>query len=392
MGVFYLLIIDGLGVGAQEDAGAFGDHGTNTLGHVCSVTGCTLPHFQRLGLGNIIPLDSVPPAEEPGAAWGKMREVSPGKDSTTGHWEIAGVKTANPYPLYPQGFPEEVLAPFRQQAGVSGVLANRPYSGTDVIHDYGPQHMKTGLPIVYTSADSVFQVAAHVDVVDLETLYAWCRFARERILTGRHGVGRVIARPFAGQAGEFYRLSEHRHDFSLTPPEPNLPRYLQKQGIQTHSVGKVIDLFAGHGFDRYQRTRSNAEGLSILKNLSIEERNKGALVFVNLIDTDQVYGHRNDSEGFAGALQEIDRSLPLLLEKLEDDDVLVITGDHGNDPTTPGSDHTREFAPLLVYPAEKAVARELCIRSSFRQVAASACRFFALDNPFDAASFIVDHS
>lgn len=386
MGVFYLLIIDGLGVGAQEDARLYGDLGTNTLGHVCAASRCELPFFSQMGLGNIIPLDTVEPILTPTSAWGKMRELSAGKDSTTGHWELAGVSLAAPFPTYPDGFPDEIVKLFCTKTGNSGVLANKAFSGTEVIDLFGEEHLKTGLPILYTSADSVFQLATHINVVDVQTLYQWCEIARTQVMVGPHSVGRVIARPFTGNPGSFSRLSELRHDFSLEPPDPNLPVYLQQLGIKTYSVGKVIDLFAEKGFDYYRRTKSNSEGISTIIDL-MDEVDEG-FVFINLIDTDQLYGHRNDPLGFGSALEEIDRALPVILSKLGDEDVLIITGDHGNDPTTPGTDHTREFVPLLVYPSDRAVAIELGTRESFRDVAASVCSFFKIPSVFDGESFL----
>ncbi|MCH8494573.1 MAG: phosphopentomutase [Balneolales bacterium] len=382
----YLVIVDGLGVGAQEDAYLYGDVGTNTAGHVAAVTRCALPNMEKLGFGNIIPIDTVPPVKSPSAAWGKMREVSAGKDSTTGHWEIAGVTMNKPFPTYPNGFPDDVVQAFCKSVGVDGILANAPYSGTDVIQQFGDEHCATGKPIVYTSADSVFQVACHVETTDLETLYKWCEIAREQIMVDEHAVGRVIARPFTGESGAYTRLSDQRHDFSLLPPYPNLPEYLQNEGVKTYSVGKIIDLFAEKGFDQYRRTKNNPEGIAQL--LNVMSAVKDSFVFVNLIDTDQLFGHRNDPHGFGASLEEFDRALPAILGKLGKDDVLIITGDHGNDPTTPGTDHSREFVPVLVYPAAAAVGTELGIRASFRDVAASVVQYYGKANPFDGISFL----
>ncbi len=386
MAVCYLIIIDGLGVGAQEDSGLYGDEGSNTLGHVVGRTRCRLPELGRMGLGNIIPLDTVPPVSEPLAAFGKMREVSPGKDSTTGHWEIAGLRMDQPFPTYPDGFPDDVIEKYCRLTGVNGVLANKPASGTAVIEDFGREHQETGLPIVYTSADSVFQVACDVQTVPLEVLYKWCEIARIEVMTGEHAVGRVIARPFEGEPGSYRRLSDQRHDYSLKPPRPFLPGYLQEQGIETISIGKVTDLFAGEGFDRSLRTKSNSEGIRMLEKVA-EEVQTG-FVFANLIETDQNFGHRNDTEGFAGALEEIDREIPGFLGRLRKDDLVIITGDHGNDPTMPSTDHSREFTPLLVYPVSSATGHELHTRSSFTDIAVSVCGFFGVENPFPGKSFI----
>lgn len=386
MGNFYLVVIDGLGAGAQEDAGDYGDNGSNTLGHVSEVTGVELPNFARLGLGNIIPLPSVPPVEDPEAAFGKMRERSAGKDSTTGHWELAGIQLEQAFPTYPAGFPEEVTNAFSQLID-RGILANKPASGTRVIEEYGDEHVKTGKPIVYTSADSVFQVACHVDVVPIEQLYEWCTIAREKVLTGQHGVGRVIARPFAGDSGSYYRLSDQRHDFSYIPPEPNLLTVLQDAGIKTYSVGKVIDLFAERGFTQHRRTKSNDEGIAQL--LSVMSAAENSFVFVNLIDTDQIYGHRNDVTGYAGCLAKLDRALPALLKKIKPGDVILFTGDHGNDPTHPGTDHTREFVPLLVYPAASCRGIDLGTRDTFSDVACSVADFYNAEGTFNGQSFIM---
>ncbi len=386
MGNFYLIILDGVGCGHQEDAASYGDKGSNTLGHVIAETGVQLPNFEKTGLGNIIPLDTVLPVSEPVAAFGKMREVSPGKDSTTGHWEIAGVRPQQSFPVYPEGFPEDVIRAYTKGTGVEGVLANKPYSGTVVIDEFGEEHLSTGKPIVYTSADSVFQVAAHTDIVPLEKLYEWCAFAREKVMTGPHAVGRVIARPFAGEPGNFYRLSDKRQDFSLTVPKPNIMSVLQEKGIKTYSVGKVIDLFGGEGFTQYRKTKSNAEGISQL--LSVMQAVENSFVFVNLIDTDQLFGHRGDPEGFAGSLEEFDRAIPAIINKLQDDDVMVITADHGNDPTTGSTDHAREFVPLLVFPASRAESVNLGIRGTFSDVACSVMQFFGLGNKFDGKGFL----
>jgi len=386
MGNAYVVVIDGLGVGAQEDAEEYGDAGTNTLAHVCEETKCRLPNLQKMGLGNIIPLASVPPQEQPLAAYGKMREISGGKDSTTGHWEIAGITMEHPFPTYPDGFPPGVLKPFCKYTGAEKVLCNAPYSGTEVIKDYGDEHMETGNPIVYTSADSVFQVACHVDKVSLDSLYDWCEYARENILQGKHGVGRVIARPFTGSRGSYERISKKRHDFSLKTPEKNILTALEKAGIKRYAIGKIVDLFAGQQFTQFRRTKSNAEGISQL--LSLMSAAEDSFVFVNLIDTDQKYGHRQDPEGYANSLQEFDRCVPALVSKLEDDDLLIITGDHGNDPTDESTDHTREFVPLLVFPTRRCVGKDLSTRDSFSDIAVSLLHFFKVNYAIKGQSFI----
>lgn len=386
MGNCYLIVIDGLGVGAQDDAAEYGDENENTLGHLCEATGCKLPNLQKLGLGNIIPLPSVPENSKPLCAYGKMQEQSAGKDSTTGHWELAGITLDTPFPTYPDGFPEEVIRAFCGGTGVEEVLVNKPYSGTEVIADYGEKHLQTGYPIVYTSADSVFQVAAHVDVTPMDELYEWCEFARTNVCTGEHGVGRVIARPFKGQPGHFERISEKRHDFSIDPPEHNLLTGLQQNGIKTYSIGKVADLFSEAFFTQYRRTKHNAEGIAQL--LSLMSAVRDSFVFVNLIDTDQKYGHRLDPAGYAACLQEFDRAIPALMSKLREDDLLIITGDHGNDPTSDSTDHSREFVPLLLFPASSGTGINLGTRQTFSDVACTVSDFFGIPTAFPGESML----
>lgn len=385
MGNVYLIIVDGLGVGAQEDAGLYGDESMNTLGHVSEQIGVKLPNLEQMGLGNIIPLASIAEVEDPSASFGKMREVSAGKDSTTGHWEIAGIHLEKPFPTYPNGFPEKVIKDFCSGIGVEKILCNKPYSGTDVIRDFGEEHIKTGFPIVYTSADSVFQIACHEDVASVEKLYEWCEFARKEICVGEHEVGRVIARPFTGTY-PFDRISDQRKDFSAIPPENNLLQLLQKNGINTYSIGKVIDLFAGIGFDEYQKTKNNAEGISEI--LTAIETVKNSFVFVNLIDTDQLYGHRLDPEGYAQSLEEFDRAIPEILSNLKDDDLLIITGDHGNDPCSESTDHSREFVPLLVYQNSKVLKSDLGTRETFADIAVSVAEYFKVNHTFPGSSFL----
>lgn len=385
-GTVYLIVIDGWGAGAQEDAKDYGDEKANTLVHVCDETDCRLPNFQKMGLGNIIPLRSVPPVRSPLASWGKMREASSGKDSTTGHWELAGIHLDKPFPTYPDGFPGHIIEAFCKGIGRQDVLCNKPYSGTEVIHDYGEEHMESGFPIVYTSADSVFQVACHEDITPVSQLYKWCRFARDHVMSGENAVGRVIARPFGGERGSFRRLTDQRHDFSLAPPTPNLLQHLQENGVKTYSIGKVIDLFSEDLFTQYRRTKSNAEGIAQL--LSLMSAKMDGFVFVNLIDTDQIYGHRQDPAGYAECLQEIDRALPSVLGKLYDDDLLIITSDHGNDPADDSTDHTREYVPLLVAGGTRRTGSNLGTRQTFSDAAVTICRFFGLVNPFPGSSFL----
>lgn len=379
MSTLFLIVIDGLGVGAQEDSHEYGDQDSNTLLHVIKKTGVKLPHFEALGLGNILALPSVAAVQNPEASFGKMRERSAGKDSTTGHWEIAGIRLQKAFPTYPKGFPPSVLNLFSEYTGTPTALCNMPYSGTQVIDDFGSEHLQTGSLIVYTSADSVFQIACHTAVAPIEQLYEWCKIAREQIFVGEHAVGRVIARPFSGKEDLFERITEKRKDFSLTPPEPNLPIFLQQNGISTHSIGKIIDLFANRGFHSFTKTKNNSDGLETL--LQWQPESTTHFVFVNLIDTDQLYGHRNDPEGYARSLEEIDYALPELLDKLQGDDMLIITGDHGNDPTTPSTDHSREFVPLLIYSKQKE-SRNLGTIDGFDFIARRVCHYFDLESPF----------
>lgn len=385
MGNCYLIIIDGLGVGALEDANLYGDVGMNTLAHVSEETNVHLPNLAKMGIGNIIPLSSIPEEENPSAAFGKMREVSGGKDSTTGHWEIAGIQLEKPFPTYPKGFPKEVIDAFCEGIGVDGVLCNLPYSGTDLIRDYGDEHLKTGKPIVYTSADSVFQVATHDEVTSVEKLYEWCEFARNKVCIEENEVGRVIARPFTGKSGAFERLSDKRHDFSAIPPNNNIVQQLYDSGIQTYSIGKIIDLFAGLGFSKNEKTKNNKEGIHTL--LRVMDEVQDSFVFINLIDTDQLFGHRLDPVGYAGSLEEFDEALPQILSKVKEDDLLIITGDHGNDPCSTSTDHSREFVPLLVYPKERAVSVDLGTRETFADVAETLTEYFFM-NGFGYSSFL----
>jgi phosphopentomutase len=338
-----ILVLDGVGVGAAPDAAAYGDEGSDTLGHVArAVGGLRLPHLASAGLGCLAELQGVSPVTSPEAAWGTMQPASAGKDSTTGHWEIAGLHLERPFPTYPRGFPAEILEAFAEATG-RGVIGNVAASGTEIIAQFGAEHQRTGKWIVYTSADSVFQVAAHEDVVPLEELYAACETAR-RQLVAPHDVSRVIARPFVGTAGAYERTA-NRRDYSLAPPGETLIDALAAAGVPRAGVGKVDDLFAGRHL-RARHTASNAEGIrGILEWL---RGTQGGLLFANLVDFDTLYGHRNDAEGFERALREFDDALPAIRDALREDDLLFITADHGNDPTTGSSDHARENVPLLV--------------------------------------------
>ena len=342
-----VIVLDAVGVGELPDAAEYGDQGSNTLGNLAkAVGGVDLPNMEALGLGNVAPLEGCPPQPGAPAVAGRLLERSKGKDTTTGHWEMMGIVTPTAFPTYPHGFPDDVIDPFMNRTG-RGVLGNKPASGTEIIQELGEEHQKTGKWIVYTSADSVFQIAAHEDTIPLEELYEACRVARE-ILTGRHAVGRVIARPFIGEP-EHYERTPNRHDFSLEPPRPNYLTTIREAGNTVYGVGKIWDIFAGQDIDESSPTKSNVEGISRTIEL-LQEIDKG-FVFVNLVETDMLWGHRNDPVNFHRCLQDFDRRLPDILEALHPGDLLIISSDHGCDPTTPSTDHSREHALLLAYAA-----------------------------------------
>ena len=340
----FLIVLDSFGIGQLPDAASFGDVGANTLRSCAASAHLHIPNLIKAGLGNIDGVTCLPKAEKPTGVYGRLAEKSAGKDTTIGHWELAGILSEQPLPTYPEGFPEEVLQPFRKQTG-RGVLANAPWSGTAVIEAYGAQHMKTGDLIVYTSADSVFQIAAHEEIVPPEKLYEYCRIAR-KILTGKHGVGRVIARPFVGTPGNFTRTA-NRHDFSLEAPGQTLLDEVKAAGLSCIGVGKICDIFAGRGLTEYVYNKSNADGLN--HTLNYAKKDFTGLCFVNLVDFDMVYGHRRDIDGYAKALSEFDTWLPGFLETLNKEDAVIITADHGCDPGfTKTTDHTREYVPFLL--------------------------------------------
>ena len=342
-----MIVLDAVGAGALPDAADYGDEGSDTLGNVArAVGGLDLPNLEALGLGNVEPLEGCPPQPGAPAVSGRLRQRSKGKDTTSGHWELMGVVTAQPFPTYPHGFPHDVIDPFMHRTG-RGVLGNRPASGTETIQELGEEHQQTGKWIVYTSADSVFQLAAHEETVPLDELYEACRIAREEILVGKHAVGRVIARPFAGEPGGYVR-TDNRRDFSLEPRRPNYLSLVRQAGAAVHGVGKIHDIFAGCDIDETYTTKSNVEGITQTERL-LRELDDGALVFTNLIETDMLWGHRNDPVNFHRALQDFDRRLPDLLDALRPGDLLVLTSDHGCDPTTPSTDHSREHALLIAY-------------------------------------------
>ena len=338
------IVLDSVGIGEMPDADQYGDRGSDTLGNIARQRHLDLPNLCRLGLANIKPLTGLAADPSPMGAYGKCTLASPGKDTTTGHWEMAGIHLAKPFPLFPRGFPPEIMKAFEARIG-RGTLGNKAASGTEIIKELGEEHMRTGSPIVYTSADSVFQVAAHEEVIPLFELYKICETARG-LLSGPYEVGRVIARPFLGSPGNFTRTS-NRHDYAVPPPRGMLLDQLSDRDIDVFSVGKIFDVFLGRGIREQSKTKSNADGMA--KTLDAMEAVDRGLIFVNLVDFDQLYGHRNDVEGYARALEEVDRWLPAFESKLKQDDLAILTADHGCDPTTPSTDHSREYVPLLVY-------------------------------------------
>lgn len=338
-----LIVLDSVGIGELPDAAEYGDAGSNTLLSASKSPEFCMEHMRRLGYFNIDGVDIGAKEERPTGSFARLAESSKGKDTTIGHWELAGVVSPSPLPTYPNGFPQELITAFAKACG-RGVLCNRSYSGTEVIRDYGKQHMESGDLIVYTSADSVFQIAAHEDIIPVEQLYAYCRIAREQ-LTGVHGVGRVIARPFTGEPGSFVRTA-NRHDFSLEPPGRTMLDVLSQEGFSVLSVGKIVDIFAGRGVTDFVRTKGNADGID--RTIQWMEREFEGLLFVNLVDYDMLYGHRNDVDGYARALTYFDRRLPEILAAMREEDILMITADHGCDPSTPSTDHSREYVPLVV--------------------------------------------
>jgi phosphopentomutase len=363
-----IIVLDAVGAGELPDAAAFGDAGSSTLQHVATaVGGLDLPNLAALGLGNVLPLAGCPPLAAPPSVVGRLVERSQGKDTTTGHWELVGVVTAVAMPTYPHGFPADLVEAFVAATG-RGVIGNEPASGTEILERLGDEHVATGKWILYTSADSVFQIAAHEDVVPIEELYEACRTARG-LLVSPHNVGRVIARPFHGPSGAYARTT-NRHDYSLEPPRPNHLSAIRAAGLEVHGVGKISDIFAGCDVSTSAPTRSNAHGIA--ETVRLLESVDAGLVFTNLVETDSVYGHRNDPEGFHRCLQEFDRGLPAILAALRADDLLILCSDHGCDPTTPSTDHSREHALLLAYAPSRTLAGEVRHDGFFGDVGATA--------------------
>ncbi|MGE5577614.1 MAG: phosphopentomutase [Syntrophothermus sp.] len=379
-----LIVLDSVGAGELPDAEKYGDRGSNTLANTAhAVGGIHMPNLAALGLGNILPIEGVPPADSPRGAYGRAALASAGKDTTTGHWEIAGIILDKPFPTYPDGFPPEVIDPFVRTIG-RRILGNKATSGTEIIAELGEQHLQTGYPIVYTSADSVFQIAAHEEVIPVEELYAMCETARA-LLKGDHAVGRVIARPFEGRPGAFQR-TPRRRDFALKPPRPTLLDRLVAVGTPVYAVGKIEDIFAEQGITESNHTTNNMA--SVDATLRYMREKGGGLIFTNCVDFDMLYGHRNDAKGYARALEEFDARAPEIMAAMREEDLLIITADHGCDPTTPSTDHSREYVPLLVYGAAVGPGIDLGIRRSLADTGATVGEWLGLPAGETGNSFL----
>lgn len=378
------IVLDSVGIGEAPDAAAFGDVGSHTLGNIAqAVGGLKLPNMEKMGLGNIAILDGIKPQLQPSAAYGKMAEVSAGKDTTAGHWELAGIHLTQSFPTYPNGFPAEVMDEFAKQTG-RGWLGNYPASGTVIIDELGKEHLDTGKLIVYTSGDSVFQIAAHEDIVPVDELYKYCKIARE-ILRGKHEVSRVIARPFIGEPGNFTRTA-NRHDYSVVPPEATLLDHLKDANLMVYAIGKINDIYVGQGISEAVHTESNLDGIE--KTIAaLKSHPERGMIFTNLVDFDAKFGHRNNPQGYADALVEFDNYLPKILADMNDNDLLIITADHGNDPTFPGTDHTREYVPILLAGAAVKAGTNIGVRPTFSDVAATIADIFDIVAPSQGKSF-----
>lgn len=385
MNNFILIILDGVGIGELPDADKYGDSGSNTIANIAlRLGGLSLPCFRALGLGNICHIEGVEETERPLASFGKMAELSDGKDSVTGHWELSGIKVKTKFPYYPDGFPENIISKFLRETGLNGVLGNKAASGTEIIKELGQRHLETGYPIVYTSADSVFQLACHDKVMSLERLYQICEIARRKVFFGDQAVGRVIARPFTGEAGSFKR-TVFRKDYSLSPESPTVLDELQGADVDTIAVGKINDLFNHRGIKESFKTKSNREGMDlVLKHI---RQRQNSFIFANLVDFDMYFGHRLDTEGFYGALRDFDSFIPSLIDSMSDTDALIISADHGNDPTSKSTDHSREYVPLLYF-RKGLPGRDLGIRTTFSDVAQTVAHFFRLNNDLEGTSFL----
>ena len=377
-GRFTVLVIDSCGAGEMPDAAEYGDAGANTLGNCAKAAGgLALPTLQSWGLGNLTAIAGCPRRERAVASFGRMQEASQGKDTTTGHWEMMGIVLEKGFTTFPQGFPPDFLRKWQELSKVPGWLGNKTASGTAILDELGERHLATGLPIVYTSADSVFQIAAHEEKVPLATLYAWCEAART--VGKEYGLARVIARPFVGPGTGAFKRTYNRHDFSQPPPKGLVLDALRESGVRTIGVGKISDIYDGHGIAASVHTEGNADGLA--QTARILGEMDGGLLFVNLVDTDMLYGHRRDPKGYAQAMREIDQALPSITGRMRPSDVLVITADHGNDPTYPGTDHTREYVPVLAYAPGRSTGVDLGIRSSFCDLGATVADYFGVRAP-----------
>ncbi len=378
----FLIVLDSVGIGEMPDAWEYGDEGSNTL-KACFDTGrLNIPNMQKLGIFNIDGVDFGSKAEQPEGCFGRLSEVSKGKDTTIGHWEIGGIISEKPLPTYPDGFPSELIDEFKEKTG-RGVLCNKPYSGTQLLLDFGEEHVRTGDLIVYTSADSVWQIAAHEEIVPVEKLYEYCKIARD-MLQGEHNVGRVIARPFVGEYPD-YRRTSNRHDFSLAPPSKTFLDEIMDSGLETIAVGKINDIYAGRGITDFVRTVNNSDGMT--KTIEYAKNSFKGLCFVNLVDFDMVYGHRNDAEGYAVALNTFDSELSSLLSVLKENDVLIITADHGCDPATPSTDHSREYTPLLIAGSMIKDGTNLGTRKSFADTGKTVCELLGVRADIAGESF-----
>jgi phosphopentomutase len=409
-----VLVIDGCGIGAAPDHERFGDSADcNTIANTArELGGLTLPNLAAMGLGNITKIAGVTPAQQACGFFGKLEEESDGKDTQTGHWEMMGIISPTSFPMFYEGFPPEVLQPFIEQTGCKGILCNKPASGTTVLNELGEEHARTGFPIVYTSGDSVFQVATHVDVVPLATLYKWCEIAR-KILDGPYRVGRVIARPFSGTPGNYKRLNGDRHDYAVPPPGKTFLDKALDSGLGVFGIGKIEDIFVGHGLSHAKHTGTNKEGLELTLQaiagdvdwnkiqISANKPDRTGLIFTNLVDTDSLYGHRRDVKGYGVALTEIDEYLGRIMKAMKPEDLLIISSDHGNDPTAPGTDHTREYVPLLAYspslmpsmsPSQQSLKTDVGVRHGFADIAGTLADWLNLSWTGAGKSFIPDIS
>lgn len=374
----HLIVLDSVGIGEAPDAAAFGDTGADTIGHIAeAVGGLDMPNMERLGLANIVPLKGLTPAAQPAAYYGKLQEASVGKDTMTGHWEIMGLNIDTPFKVYPEGFPQELIQQLEERTGRK-VIGNKPASGTEILDELGKEHMETGAIIVYTSADPVLQIAAHEEIVPLEELYKICEIARELTLSPEFLVGRVIARPFLGEEGAFKRTS-NRHDYALKPFDRTVMNELKDIQKDVIAIGKINDIYNGEGVTKALRTKDNMDGMDKLVQVAGEDFN--GLSFLNLVDFDALYGHRRDPKGYAEALEAFDRRLPEVLERMTEDDLLIITADHGNDPTFPGTDHTREYVPLLAFSPRFNGGQELALGKTFADIGATIADNFSAPMP-----------